>query len=216
MSDLFHAYIIEGGKEDAKSSVLKMLEDRNLLPKYNSDSVLAEYVNFSIDDARSLKEWQMMSATTKNGKAYIALCEFINNEAQNALLKTFEEPVKDTHIFLSVKNASTVLPTLKSRVQIIKADTFTNQNNDAKNFLSMTLPERIGFVGKLCEKDEDSDGSARVRSIAIDFLNSLEVELSKNSRDNSEKLSKIMELKSFLNMSGSSVKMILETIAMSI
>jgi DNA polymerase III delta prime subunit len=43
----------------------------------------------------------------------------MNDEAQNALLKTLEEPPKDSTLILCTSNLSALLPTTKSRCQII-------------------------------------------------------------------------------------------------
>lgn len=214
--NLFHAYVVEGNKDDAKKYIDSLLKENGLFPTKNIDSIIAEYVNFSIDDARVLKEWQMLSATTSFGKAYIALTDFINIEAQNALLKTFEEPTNDTYLFFSIENASTLLPTFLSRVQVIKINEKNNKASRAKEFLKMGIADRILFVDKLAEKGDEEDASARSRKEAISFLNEIEDMLSEDLQKNIKILQKIFEAKKYLLMSGASTKMILETIALNL
>lgn len=210
---LYHAYIIEGEKEQAREHVFSLLKENGLLPTQNQDSVIGEFVNFSISDARALKEWQILSSTNKTGKAYVAICDFINIEAQNALLKTFEEPTPNTHIFLVVGNSDTLLDTLISRVEKIKLDRTSKNLYDISSFVRLSIPEKIKFVEKICEKGDDESASAQVRSNAIHFLNELEYFLAKDARTNKDKITKIIDLKKYLNISGCSVKMILESIA---
>lgn len=45
--------------------------------------------------------------------------EFMNKESSNALLKTLEEPASDSIIFLLTRNLDRILPTLRSRSQIL-------------------------------------------------------------------------------------------------
>ncbi len=216
MSELFHAYVIEGNKEDAKAHIVSLLGTRELFPPENIDSIVTEHVHFSIDDARALKEWQMLSATHPDGKMCVAFADFISIEAQNALLKTFEEPVAHTHIMLVVPNTEAILPTLLSRVVVLKTNKTLISTEEAKTFLTYSTSERIAYVGKLCEKSDDDDASAIVRKNAIHFLDALEVVLATDAVKNSEIIKKIIDSKRYLQISGASVKMILESIALAV
>ena len=79
--------------------------------------------SISIDDIRDLKHF--LSLRTPGDKAEIRRVVVIPNaerltlEAQNAFLKSLEEPPKDTLIILTSKNSSSLLPTITSRVQYI-------------------------------------------------------------------------------------------------
>lgn len=71
-----------------------------------------------IDDVRALEQqmWQT-SVFDKPKVAFISGMDLLSIAAQNALLKTLEEPPKNTFFVLSVENISRVLPTIMSRVQ---------------------------------------------------------------------------------------------------
>lgn len=71
-----------------------------------------------IDDVREVERqmWQT-SVFDKPKIAYISGMDLLSLPAQNALLKTLEEPPKNAFFILSVANLSRVLPTIISRVQ---------------------------------------------------------------------------------------------------
>lgn len=58
-------------------------------------------------------------AVNRHKIALIADADRMNDEAQNALLKTLEEPPPETTIILATANPATLLPTTRSRCQLI-------------------------------------------------------------------------------------------------
>ncbi|MBS9777214.1 MAG: hypothetical protein KGV50_00490 [Gammaproteobacteria bacterium] len=71
-----------------------------------------------IDDIRLLEQhmWQT-SIFDKPKAAFINGMDSLSISAQNALLKTLEEPPQNTYFILSVESISRVLPTIMSRVR---------------------------------------------------------------------------------------------------
>ncbi len=71
-----------------------------------------------IDDVRQLEQQMWQTSMFDVPKvAYIQGIDILSMAAQNALLKTLEEPPQNTYFILSVHNISRVLPTIISRVQ---------------------------------------------------------------------------------------------------
>lgn len=71
-----------------------------------------------VDQIRAFSEHLAMTAGRGNYKvALIWLAEEMTHQAANALLKTLEEPARNTIMLLVSHNASLLLPTLRSRVQ---------------------------------------------------------------------------------------------------
>src|SRR5712692_9234356 len=57
------------------------------------------------------------------GRARVFIVEdanYMNDQAANALLKTLEEPQPTTHLILTTSNPTSLLPTIRSRCQIIR------------------------------------------------------------------------------------------------
>ncbi len=95
-----------------------------------------------IDDVRSL---QKSLSYTVPGKSEIRRVVVIENfdsfghEAQNALLKTLEEPPLNTMIILTINNHADVLPTILSRVQTVKV---TPVSYETATQVYSEIPER--------------------------------------------------------------------------
>jgi len=74
-----------------------------------------------IDDIRALTPFLQQTSHSQHGAKVIliALAENMNQAAANALLKALEEPTKKTYFLLISENAWRLLPTIKSRCQLI-------------------------------------------------------------------------------------------------
>lgn len=76
--------------------------------------------SITIKEIRALNEWTNFRPFIKETK--IALCVDFHTataEAQNALLKTLEEPPNNTELFLHVDDTQNILATVVSRCQLI-------------------------------------------------------------------------------------------------
>lgn len=74
----------------------------------------------TIEQSRNLKS-KLQSSTWGNGKRVVVIddAELLNEESGNGLLKLLEEPPKNTVFFLIIQNESILLPTIKSRLQLL-------------------------------------------------------------------------------------------------
>jgi len=78
--------------------------------------------SIGIDQIRSIEKYLSLKVISKkkiNRVVIIKSAEKLSLDAQNALLKTLEEPPKGSLLVLSVSNAMNLLPTVKSRLQSI-------------------------------------------------------------------------------------------------
>ena len=120
-----HAYMFEGidgiGKKKLSQELAKILLDTE-----NVEST-PDYINIH-PDGNSIKISQIRKLQTdiivkphKQYKIYIInQAESMTIEAQNALLKTLEEPPEYAIIILITSNKESLLDTIKSRCEIIK------------------------------------------------------------------------------------------------
>ena len=123
-----HALLIIGPQGIGKSALVIDMAAQLLGV---SDQKLAEqpYVSFirptkehsiSIAAVRTLEHF--MSLKVPGDIKRIAIIEdahLLTMEAQNALLKTLEEPPKGTYVLLTAANEQALLPTIRSRTQIL-------------------------------------------------------------------------------------------------
>jgi len=93
--------------------------------------------------------------------------ERMNLEASNKLLKLFEEPPKGTIFILVSENANQLLPTIVSRLQIIKVSDFTTEdiiNYFGENRLSFEKAKQLrsltdADLGKISQILNDNENS---------------------------------------------------------
>lgn len=80
--------------------------------------------------------------------------QMMNDYAANSLLKFLEEPEDNIYAFLITSNINSVLPTIKSRCQLIKVD--DNVDFDIKNFDNELILKSIDLINKIENYKEDS------------------------------------------------------------
>ena len=162
---LHHAHIIEGDKDVLTPALLALLEkNMGVFAHNNPDLSVLSHKTFGIDEARALSESQSRAGFTESAggspsrKIYLVSADSITHQAQNALLKTFEEPTLGTHFFIIVPHIDTILPTLRSRLVVARlGNTVYNDETRtlAQKFLASSLEERFAMSKKLTEKKGD-------------------------------------------------------------
>jgi len=196
---MHHAYYIEGSAGEFE-------EYKKLIPHF----VAQKYERFGIDEARALT--QLASLKNIEGEAvfFLALGS-ITNEAQQALLKLFEEPQSGT-VFILLAPHGAFIATLKSRMLPYPKPIVEFSRSDllAKDFLKMRSKERSDLIAKMLKDEEGA--KERVR----DFVNALEVVLAKDVKKNKQGLADIAIVRDYLGDRAPSMKMLLEHLALSL
>mgnify|MGYP001607678713 CR=1 FL=1 len=233
--NLHHAYLVEGARDEIVSQVLKFCEELDIKTLGNPDFVHISIDNFKIEDARNLKSYTAQKSFSSTKKIFIISANNFLLEAQNSLLKIFEEPIENTLFFLIVPDINALLKTLVSRFYLISARPClaeTENIKDAEKFITMPLKNRIDFIKELLiEPEEDLEaeppsvgGSASrldsSRTKALKFLNALETSLhnkimSRTPLDIDVVFFKhFFKVREFLRMPGSSTKTLMESVAL--
>lgn len=221
--NLHHAYLLEGERDKLALEVLAFLKTIDFKTSGNPDFAHIVLDTLRAEDARSLKSMMTEKSLTGEKRIFLISVNSFLLDAQNTLLKMFEEPVPHTHIFLIVPDASSLLKTFFSRFYFISALEEAGEELETKKFLNMPKTERLEFIKEfLVEEDwEDENGEEitptdSVRAKASRFLNSLESRLydslvkDKNMVDIFEHFFKVRQ---FLRQPGSSVKNLMESVA---
>lgn len=208
-SSLHHAYGICGDKNSAILGVLTFIEkDLGIQTKGNPDFWVSEYETFGIDEGRKISE---LHSTKPFGekKIFVLVFDFITLEAQNSLLKLFEEPNPNNHFFIVVPSHEIFLPTLRSRLFLLDLGRQAlEEERLAKTFLSSDQNERTKIIKEI------SDDKNKTK--ALDLLSALETEIfiqKDRSPDLNFALGEIIKARDFMSQRSPSVKMILEHIA---
>ncbi len=205
---LHHAYVLEGEANTVVEGLKDFLDKSlNIKSFGNPDVTIMMEDTFTIDNSRELKILQSWRAVTGK-KIFIIAFRFMGHEAQNALLKTLEEPTEDTHFFIITPKVDILLPTVRSRVIVI-ADTAGESHvleAEAKKFIKASVVERLAQVKEMIEEKD--------KGKAIDFVQAIERILAVKPKDNAAALAQILEVEKYLQDRSSSVKLLLEHLAL--
>ncbi|MEX2010554.1 MAG: hypothetical protein WD874_02000 [Parcubacteria group bacterium] len=144
---LHHAYILVGEWEGATDTILQALS----ISKDNNPDLFI-YEVLGIDEARHIKARAQASAFGEK-KIFVINAVDVTLPAQNALLKTLEEPAPNTHFFLVVSYVDRLLPTLRSRMQVLTLKPGEGEVS-AKKFLDLPKDKRITFASKFALSGE--------------------------------------------------------------
>lgn len=214
-----HAYLLEGEQEQILPNLVSFLEEMGISCVGNPNVCQEFFDLFTIEQSRMLKERQIERGEGK--KIFIISAKFFTLEAQNALLKVFEEPAEDVHFFIITPKADVLLDTLKSRLVILRTDLNDFQNSElGKDFLNMNKAERIKKVAKIIKDHESEENHSSLKTEAINLLNGIELALhekTKNKTMTQDQINIFEELRkcrSYITDRGSSTKMLLEHIAL--
>lgn len=162
-----HAYTVF---DEAEAGITRA---RTYAERDSAETIVLRYGLFSVDDARELAEIAYRAPTTAATKAVIVSATRLFHEAQNALLKLFEEPPADTTLILVLPSEGLLLPTLRSRVLLLPEEGSggTRVSAPAQAFLAGSPAEREKQVAKLLDraksdKDEEKQ-AARAEAVQL-------------------------------------------------
>ena len=183
----------------------------------NPDFFIFEHALFGVDEARELAERASRRPVAGERQIFLIGADSLTREAQNALLKLFEEPGAGTHFFLVVQTTDVLLPTLRSRLAMLEAGKYGAAAHTTRTdvvfgdaLLDAAPGRRIKMLQPLIAA-KDAPGAAR-------FLESLERALRARSgeiiaREDVFFFETLARCRNYLRDRSPSVKMILEYIA---
>lgn len=220
-----HAFVIEAEAEEGIALALAWSErELAVQTKANPDIVMLQYGLLSIDDARRVSEVAAQAPLMGDTKVIIIAASRAYHEAQNALLKLFEEPPAGTYLFLVLPTLGPLLPTLRSRVQIIDSNERPRRSfipEGVEEFIKANKEKRSALIKKLASgKDEDERRANRDTALAI--VNGVEAAMyaalkKRGTLPNAEEVvlfSAIQLLRGYLHDRSAPVRMILEHLSL--
>jgi hypothetical protein len=179
-----HALLLEGTYRWALTCLTQdcRVENADVL-HYHGDRM-------GIDDVRILIGEAYKTPLTREDRVFLLAYSAYTEDAQNALLKLFEEPPRTARFYLVTEQADVLLPTLRSRlISLGREDVFVK--HDHQDFLRLTYGERLVMIAHHAKEKDDAE-----RRRDPTFIRSL------------------LELRPYFGTSGASKKMILEHIAL--
>lgn len=191
-----HAYFFEGP-----------LSAFNSYKEYLQPFWAKEFEQFGIDDARELVRFTSLKNYTE--ALFLIGAASITSEAQQALLKLFEEPQQGSTFLLIVPHG-VLLSTLRSRCLPYPHLCGTSDvQHNAGAFLSWGYKQRSDWIAGFLKEEEG------VRERVREFVNGLEAELYKevSTKETRDGLQDIAHFRQYLSDRSPSLKMILEHFA---
>jgi len=215
-----HAFVIEAEEEEGiEVAQAWAREHLGMKIENNPDVVVMRYGLLSVEDARRVSELAASAPFAGESKVVIISASRAYHEAQNALLKLFEEPPPGTYLFFILPSLGGLLPTLRSRVQVLDAQKGLRKSfipEAAEAFLKASKEKRSALIKKLTSgKDEEERRELREEAIAI--VNGIEaVAYEKLQRGDgvAALLSDIATLRGYLHDRSAPVRMILEHLSL--
>ena len=225
-----NTHLVAGGTE-AIPRVLALLKQEGFETEGNPDVYVRTYQRFGVDEARELRERASLRAVGTR-RIFVIATSGMTHEAQNALLKTLEEPPADAMFLFIVPSPQMLLSTLRSRTQILEIGTSDVQKKDigcpfvdAKAFLAAPAQKRLDMLKPLLEKDEDDK---RDIGAVVEFLSSVERALASEAANvgmaavrgegleaaRREGLESVYRARKYIGDKGALVKPLLEQVAL--
>ncbi len=196
---LAHAYLIEGDAKSGKhllamslaAALAGEMADRvwnQTTPDVSTYGLASDRKTISVDLVRKIKESVYLKPSELPCKVYIIeQSDTMTVQAQNALLKFLEEPPAQVYFFLLCENASLLLPTVRSRVQLLRTERFSHEK------LQQLLLQNEKKAKTVLEKDPDAFSAMLDRAngsygIACQLLNGKNDAKSKKRKEKIESI----------------------------
>jgi DNA polymerase III delta prime subunit len=153
-----HALILVSTSLDLRVEEINRLLKENNLTEIDPDVLIfSDTEKLGVDSAKKIRQFLSIKPLKAKGKVVVfKSAHNLTMDAQNALLKTLEEPPVNSLLILGVESTSNLLQTVLSRCQIKVLDQIDRVKIDqmrAQQFIDSTIEERFEFIEKLEDKD---------------------------------------------------------------
>lgn len=199
-----HANLLISSPARALDHLYSLCRELNISVANNPDLVFFSAEIFGIDEARKLGILASRKAII-GPKIFFISPTRITIEAQNALLKTFEEPFPLTFFFLVLRDESVLLPTLKSRMQAVRLSDDRNfvALDMVDEFLSLSLQKKLLFAQKFADEKGNLES----------FLDGLLLRL-REEKNTEERLKKVYTIRNSIRGYSLPPRMVLEHLSL--
>lgn len=208
-----HAYFIHSFKDGAQKLKDFLKKEFHIDHHQNPDFYHEKFEVLGIDESRRIKEMHLSKSFAEgNKRIFIIETSGMTHEAQNSLLKIFEEPNEHSHFFLIMPSIEVLLPTLRSRLLVLDKTEEKESSSEIEKFLKLSKKDKVAFVDDLAKRISDEDAT---KSDAQEFLAELEKALYvRGVEKNSKALQAILKARDYMNDRSPSVKQLLEYVAL--
>ncbi len=210
-----HAILVEGEPTLTLDVIKNQLVEEGLIIQNNPDLIFLSFTKFGIEESRMIIEMANGAPVQESKKRIIFVFNTITDQAQNALLKIMEDPSPQIGFVMVTHSANGMLPTLRSRIQIISAQNSEKAETESiEEFINMSIGERIQEIEKMVKDYKDTSDKQSIKNFLLSLHYFFENKL---KRENDLKNVSILRVTSkalnYLEDKSSSVKILLESVA---
>lgn len=181
-----------------------------VIPKKNQgaspDVSVYEYDRMNVEEVRKLIHEAGLRPVSRPYRVFVISALSILAPAQNALLKLFEEPNAHTVFYFVIPRMDILLPTLKSRFHILAIEERGVVAADAQIFFEASYADRLALIAKKIDAEDTVWVQTLIESLAGYA----------HTSGNPGLVRDILFLESYIHAPGSSKKMLLEHVALSL
>ena len=197
---MHHANLLIGEKTHVLSRIPRSLQSEG------TDVIHHSYERMNIADVRALIHEVLLKPISLEKSTFVIRAHSILTEAQNALLKMFEEPNAHTVFYLIVPREDILLPTLRSRLNLIDVEREAVDMGFFEIFIKAGYSERLAQIAEKL-KDEDFDWVRSIMRGAEQYVQNMKQK---------DQIRDVLMIDAYLDSAGSSKKMLLEHLALTL
>ena len=214
-----HAYIGHGSTQTLAETVRNLENHFGITISQNHNAHVFSLQYCGVDDVRDVIDRALLRPieNVHGGSGYVLLvADGISSEAQNALLKILEEPPAHVFLFLFFPKHQMILPTVYSRVQHLPEveNASALSTVDPRELLSATIPERLKLIDVITENKDKHQALMLLTALETVLGEQLRVATDAHKLAIAQKIARIQTARKDMVMSGSMMKMILESIVL--
>lgn len=220
-----HAQLLIGDIDELLQELGQALIDAGVKLAGNPDVLTQNLDSFGIEEARNLREVQTRKAFGGDKRIFIIASHFFTREAQNALLKTFEEPAPNVYFFLIAPSVGSLIPTLRSRMQHLAVEPPSGGSTAGRisKFINSKPAERMKLVTDLLKKSDDDDEKRKIKIEALKFVKDLQSYFADNPAPQVYpndlwvgRASEVLRTQSQLSQSSTIVRLVIENLCLTL
>lgn len=160
-----HSYLIIGSLEQSRLTEIQARLDALDISKFDVITINTSQSSIGINDVRDfISKLQLLPSQSPMVAGIISDASLLTMEAQQALLKTLEEPPSTAILFLGISQKNILLPTILSRLESVvlkEKNTALNPNRSIdesliENLLNASSGQRLSILSLPCKTKEDS------------------------------------------------------------
>lgn len=190
----------------------KKIEHVSLPKDICTQSADVEHVrvdSFGIAEARRLSEQACIRPIERPTRDFVVTFSSITTEAQNALLKLFEDPPHTTVFHMVIPREDLLIPTLRSRFLLVEISNVEVDRDPMRVFLRTSYGERIDEIAKRT-KSKDIKWIETIVAGAEAYAAHIQ------GKQKQTILKSVVLVRRYLSAPSSSKKMLLEELALSL